>query len=278
MRALRRLLPGCVLLAAASAAAQTGDDLRGGWTAEIDGQLQVFLLKVRDDDVTGVHCVSDCRNPSNLALIEGGRFDGATLTATIYVDPSDAAPYRDRLVGRWLDGHLAVERRRQDGTGPTAVFELTKTQRPVHRPGAGRAAANAASGRRIRPAYAAPGPPERLTPRKVAGLWIAGAGPGKQNFIFRTTGDRLYGLVCGPCDDTNAMAPLDSIVIDGTTLRFNIVHEDWGIGIEQGVFNMLSVGSIAANELHFTAVRDTDPTGRIAEMTLLGPVRYQSLR
>jgi hypothetical protein len=115
----------------------------------------------------------------------------------------------------------------------------------------------------------------QLTPDRVAGLWIAGTGPAKQNFIFRRKGDELYGMVCGPCDNTNAMAPLDGIVIDGTQLHFNIVHEDWGIGIEDGVFNMVSVGSIAASELHFTAVRDTDATGREAVMTLLGPIEYQ---
>ena len=259
--------------------AQTDDDYRGGWTAEIDGQLHILLLKLRDGNITGVHCVADCRNPANLALVESGRVDGADYEFLIWQQPPGESAYYERMSGRLINGQLLGTRVRIDDSGsPALAYILSKTPAPPPM-NFGRGGGDNAAGPppRPRPAYNAPGPAEELSPAKVAGLWIAGSGPDKQNFIFRQNDEGLYGMVCGPCDDTNAMAPLDEIRIEGAELHFNIVHEDWGIGIEQGVFNMISVGTIAANELHFTAVRDTDETGREAVMTLLGPIEYQSV-
>ena len=76
------------------------------------------------------------------------------------------------------------------------------------------------------PAYVPPGPAEALSPAKVAGLWLRGDGPGKQYFMFKEVGAQVLGLGCGPCDDPNFMAPLDRISINGTTLRFSIIHEN----------------------------------------------------
>jgi hypothetical protein len=38
---------------------------------------------------------------------------------------------------------------------------------------------------------------------------------------------------------------------------------------------MVTTGTIAASELHFRAIRDTDVTRREAMMTLIGPVEYR---
>ena len=62
-------------------------------------------------------------------------------------------------------------------------------------------------------------------------MWLGfGVGAPKQFFIIKKVGDKLRGMVCGTCDNPYTMAALDDFVIEGDTLKFNILHEDWGDG------------------------------------------------
>ena len=80
--------------------------------------------------------------------------------------------------------------------------------------------------------YIQPGPwKSKLTEKDVVGVWLGfGVGAPKQFFIIKKVGDRLRGMVCGTCDNPYTMAALDDFRIEGDTLRFNILHEDWGDG------------------------------------------------
>ena len=130
------------------------------------------------------------------------------------------------------------------------------------------------SGARGRGGYVPPGPNEPLTAQKVTGLWLWGTGVGKQYFIFRPVGNQIRGVVCGPCDNPFTFGALDDGSVSGDTFRFNIVHEDWGIGIQNGPFNNQATATISMNETRIATRQDNQPaTTPTLDMTLLGPIR-----
>jgi hypothetical protein len=72
------------------------------------------------------------------------------------------------------------------------------------------------------------------------------------------------------------MAPLDGFTIDGSELRFNIVHEDTGGADLHGPFNNVAHATLARNELHLKVIPSyAPPDSPPIEMTLLGPVIWQ---
>jgi len=133
------------------------------------------------------------------------------------------------------------------------------------------------AGARGRGGYVPPGPNEPLTAPKVTGVWLWGTGPGKQYFIFRQVGNEIRGVVCGPCDNPFTFGALDNGSISGDSFRFNIVHEDWGNGIQNGPFNNQATATISMNEMRIATRQDNQPaTTPTLDMTLLGPVRPES--
>ena len=101
-------------------------------------------------------------------------------------------------------------------------------------PGSSRPRAQSQPARRGAPPapYIQPGPwKSTLTEKDVIGVWLGfGVGAPKQYFIFRKVGSKLRGMVCGTCDNPYTMAALDDFEIQGDTLKFNFLHEDWGDG------------------------------------------------
>jgi hypothetical protein len=39
----------------------------------------------------------------------------------------------------------------------------------------------------------------------LSGTWTVGEGPSAQTYIFKVSGDRIIGIVCGPCNDASAV-------------------------------------------------------------------------
>jgi len=175
------------------------------------------------------------------------------------VDPLPAAVAAPATAG--AQGGARVEATPPGARGPNAAA-------PVPVPGA------LPAGTRGRGGYVPPGPNEPLTPSKVAGVWLWGTGPGKQYFIFRQVGNEIRGVVCGPCDNPFTFGALDGGTISGDTFRFNIVHEDWGTGIQNGPFNNQATATISMNEMRIATRQDNQPaTTPTLDMTLLGPMR-----
>jgi hypothetical protein len=156
---------------------------------------------------------------------------------------------------------------RGDATPPGGARGPNATA-PVPVPGA------LPAGARGRGGYVPPGPNETLTAQKVSGLWLWGTGTGKQYFIFRQVGNEIRGVVCGPCDNPFTFGALDGGSISGDVFRFNIVHEDWGTGIQNGPFNNQASATISMNEMRIATRQDNQPaTTPTLDMTLLGPIR-----
>ncbi len=263
-----RTLVFCALLwISTHAAAQDPAAIRGNWIADVDGIRHIYMLIVRDGAVTGTYCV-DCNNPMNLAFVMDGTMSGTGVTFAVYHDPGNGAPYRDHVTGRLVNGDLHIERRREGSSAAGVSMVLHRTAPPA--PGV-------VPTPPVRPPYNPPGPPEPVTLEKAAGLWIAGTGPGKQYFMIRRVGDQLLGMVCGPCFEPVNMAPLDSFVIDGDQLFFDIVHEDLTGSTRTEPFVNAVRAVMAHNEMHLFVVPSfQDPaTFTPINMTLIGPVSYQ---
>ena len=261
---MKKALPGLVALFAAPAVAQDADAVRGGWIADAGGVRHIYMLTVRGTAVTGTYC-TDCSDVANLALIRNGVLAAGGLEFEV-VNPGPAA-YRDTVTAKLVGDGLEVTRRREAATSaPTKVVLHRTTSTPAAPPPAGAPP---------RPAYVPPGPAEPLTPAKVAGLWLFGEGPGKQHFMFKQNGSELFGLACGPCDDPNHMAPLDRVSIEGTTLRYSIVHENNAKAFyDKGPFSNDARASLSQNELHMWVIPSYEPpSSKPIEITMLGPIR-----
>jgi hypothetical protein len=146
-------------------------------------------------------------------------------------------------------------------------------------PGAGRAAAPGGGGRG---GYVPPSSWKKLTHDDVVGVWIGfGTGPNKQYFIIRKVGNGLRGMVCGRCDNPYTMAALDDFVIDGATMTFNILHEDWGPGTLP--FHNEATVRVAMNEMRLSTQQDNmprpaQPPGPNAGSSLIGPISFAATK
>jgi len=261
---------GCLLVAAllaSPAGAQNADAVRGGWMADAGGVRHIYMLTVPGAAVTGTYC-TDCRNVAVLAFIQNGVLGADGLRFDVH-NPGPAV-YTDTVTARLVNGELRLTRQRKGSSAApsTIVLHRSTSAQPVPPP--------AAPGTPpARPAYIPPGPPETLSPTKVAGLWLRGEGPGKQYFMFKQVGAQVLGLGCGPCDDPNYMAPLDRISIDGTTLRFSIVHENNAPAFyDKGPFSNDVRATIARHEMHWWVVPSYEAASFTPlELTMLGPIK-----
>ena len=91
--------------------------------------------------------------------------------------------------------------------------------------------------------------------------WDSVSGSPKQYFIIKKVGDKLRGMVCGTCDNPYTMAALDDFQIEGDTLKFNILHEDWADG-ELPTFYKHVTAHVGWNELRCTTAADHQPPPR----------------
>src|SRR5690606_27629919 len=99
---------------------------------------------------------------------------------------------------------------------------------------------------------------------------------------IRHDGDGLFGVVCGRCDNPYTFGALDDFAIDGDTLEFDIVHQDWGEGATP-VFERRVTAQIAMNEMRISAVRHdagTLPPGAPGAgaivASLIGPIAIEA--
>lgn len=283
-------LPGLVQ----PAFALTADEIRGGWVADVNGQRHIYILNVRGTDIKGIYCW-DCSNPNNLAFVQGGKLESDGISFTVFHNGGTGTPYKDSVRGKLVNGQLVLTFTRQGATNGTAnarPVEMTMQRdprKPVSAPVAAATAANATAVAPLPPAgaggaagagargrgYVAPGPNEPVTVEKISGVWVGGGnGPNKQYFIFRQVEGQILGMVCGPCDNPFTFGVLNNGMIAGDTFTFNIVHEDWGAGIEKGPFNNMASVTIAKNEFRLRTQQENAPSGVLAlEMILTGPLR-----
>jgi hypothetical protein len=284
---------------ARTAAALDLDDYRGGWETYDGGKtLHVLELSLRGTQVRGVYC-TDCSDATTLAFIDGTvRAEDISFTIT-HVKSDGSTAHREHATARFRDGLLLVAggndgssattfnwTMRKDPRGPAPVTGMIVSKLPRDpSPAQSMAPATAGSAevRRAPPPYTPPGPWEALSDAKLVGVWIGfGAGIDKQFFIIRKVAGGLRGMVCGRCDNPYTMSALDDFKVQGDTLTFNILHEDWGPGSLPN-HNQVTA-HVSKNEMRISTLPDnvapgtTNVPGFKVEASLMGPIAAEATR
>lgn len=303
-----------LLAAAPLTKAQTADDYRGGWRTNA-GDPHTYEFSIRGNTVRGIVCTR-CSDATTLAFIDGTLGPGGIDFVITHVNEDGTTAWQDQAHAGYDNGNLIItgtsgapnggsfsktvikDPRGPDGL-PLAVSVLPAGNGPVPPAGGGgRGGARGGGG----PPAGGPGPAARgggpgggrggytppgswkqpLTRDDVVGVWLGfGVGINKQYFIVRKVGDGLRGMVCGRCDNPYTMAALDDFVIDGDTMTFSILHEDWGPGTLPFI-NEATV-RVSMNEMRLTTQQDNmprpaAPPGPNAGTSLLGPISIESTR
>jgi hypothetical protein len=257
---------------------KTADAVRGGWVADVNGVRHIFILKVRGTEVSGIYCPVDCSDPANLAFIERGELTADGVKFQI-LQSNGRSESRTDVVGRVADAQLQLTTKAGNRSAIPAQLNLLRDPRKpatttVEAMFARRGVQSSSltiSGSST--PYTAPGPNETLTPTIIEGLWVWSDGPGRQHFMFRQVGKRVLGAVCGPCDNPYTFGPIDNIAINGDTLTFDIVHEDWGMGIEFGPFENHARATLARHQLHLQTTQQAGTRTIHGDLILTGPIR-----
>lgn len=269
-----------------AASAESADYYRGGWRTE-RGVPQVYEFVIRGSAVSGIYC-TQCADGTTLAAIDGkfDEQDGLAFTVR-FLRPDGTVASEDRLWARLDGGKLdIVGTRGTDGTkieqiaikdsrGPTPGGYPQAILPPGSPPVAIVKAPRAGPSGPPAP-YVQPAPWRQLTGEDVLGVWLGfGVGRDKQYFVIRRTGDDLFGLACGPCDNPYTMGALDNFAIHGDTLEFDIEHQDWGEGSHVPFVRHVTA-HIAMNEMRIDARRADIPGGAPIISSLLGPVAVEA--
>jgi hypothetical protein len=304
-----------LLLTMAVGWAQNADEYRGGWRTD---ELQVadrhtYEFSIRGNVVRGAYCTR-CSDATTLAFIDGRLGpDGLTFTVT-HVKADGKTDFEDRATARVQGGNLLVTGthggpgggkfqwtmiKDMRGPDPLPIPIVMLPARPIPilggRGGAAPAPAPApqvaAPKQAVAPvgpaggAYLQPAPWKTLKESDVIGVWLGyGAGINKQFFIIRKVGNKLRGMVCGRCDNPYTMAALDNFEIVGDTLKFDILHDDWG---DYSIpFDKHVTAHVAANEMRISTTQDNIPpayqrgkqTFGAGGASLMGPISIESTR
>jgi hypothetical protein len=277
-----------LLAFARPATAQTADDYRGGWRTD-SGEAHTYEFSIRGTTVRGIYCTY-CADATTLAFVDGTLGPAGIVFEVTHVRPDGSTAYTDTAVATFRQGrlivagtsgaprggrfeHTLIKDPRGPDPIPAKVSVLPRSRPPV--PGnIQRRNPDGADGL----PYIVPGPwKARLTEQDVVGVWFGfGVGAPKQFFIIKKVGSRLRGMVCGTCDNPYTMAALDDFRIDGDTVTFNILHEDWGDG-DIPTFDKHVTAKIGWNEMRATTSADHMPSppprpGVVPGFSLVGPV------
>jgi hypothetical protein len=285
-RAMAAAVAGWALALASGASAEDADWYRGGWRTDA-GSPHVYQFVIDGTKVTGVYC-THCADASTLAPIEGTFDEEAGIAFIIRHLELDGSPKAvDRAHAKLVDGKLVISGTRggtnatafehatiKDPRGPTpgpyvqSILPPDALPVPVLPPRAG-------GGGGPPSPYLQPAPWRQITADDVVGVWLGfGVGMDKQYFLIRKDGDRLFGIACGRCDNPYTFGALENFKIEGDTLEFDIVHQDWGDG-NVLPFNRHVVAHIAMNEMRMDA-RRPDQTGPGIVASLVGPIAIEA--
>jgi hypothetical protein len=289
------LIVVAMLALARVAAGQNADDYRGGWRTD-SGEAHTYQFSIRGDKVRGVYCTY-CADATTLAFVDGTFGPDGIRFEVTHVKADGSTAYTDKAIATFKNGSLIVtgtSGARGGGRFERLLIKDPRGPDPLPVPLSVLPKSLSPPARRVdrRPPdgadglpYIQPGPwKSTLTEKDVIGAWLGfGVGAPKQYFIIKKVGNTLRGMVCGTCDNPYTMAALDDFRIEGDTLKFNILHEDWGDG-SIPTFEKHVTARVGWNEMRCTTSADhqpapaprPQPAGFVPGFSLQGPVPIEA--
>ena len=104
----------------------------------------------------------------------------------------------------------------------------------------------------------------------LSGTWTAGDGPQARTYVFKVTGDRFTGIVCGPCDDPASVFRIeDGRVLGADRASFFIRHDAGGPAFRRdGPYRERVEASVARNLLTLAARPEADASAAPSSVSL----------
>jgi hypothetical protein len=262
---MRHLISATGLVIALASPVLAADPLSGTWTSG-GSAPQVFVFKASGDRFGGIAC-GPCDRADSVFRVEDGRIlDGSSISFFVSYDTAgprfkEFGRYRDRVVGSLVDGQLSLSMQPEDRDVPASTLGLKRVVEgfvpdTTNVPPSSLLAADPA---------AAPSPLE--------GRWVFPGRIAQQNLILKVRGQKVWGMICGPCGP-EGVTLIDDGTFDGTTLRFYINHIDTPPSPQQkGVRRNIMTGTVSDNVMKFTWVREGAETEPGGEIVAIGPIR-----
>ena len=262
---MRYLISAVALIALLAPALQAADGLSGAWTSG-GTAVQTYVFKVQGDRFTGLVC-GPCDDPAAVFRIDDGKIvDADHMTFSINYDVGGPqfkkyGSYLDQVTATRSGTQLAIRAQRQGGT-ENPVADVLKRVVGNYAGLSLPPAVTAASARAI-----------ESKPSPIEGRWVAAGRVTQQNFILKVRDNKLWGLVCGPCNPEGVFM-IDDGAVDGNALTFHINHIDTPPSTQRtGLSRNIMRGTLTGNVMKLKWVREgaeNDPGG---EMVLIGPIR-----
>jgi len=251
---MRSLFSAMVLAIAFASPVFAADQLSGTWTTG-DSPAQTFIFKASGDRFAGIAC-GPCDRAASVFRVEDGRMDGDRISFVVIY-----GSYRDRVSGSFANGGLSLT---AQPAGRNARATTLNLKRVVEG---------------FVPNTSNVAPSSLLTTDPIAdpspneGRWVSPGASAQQNLILKVRGQKVWGVICGPCTP-NIVALIDDGTFDGTTLKFYINHIDTPPSPQQrGVRRNIMTGTLSGNIIRFKWVREGTETEPGGEMMFTGPIR-----
>ena len=104
----------------------------------------------------------------------------------------------------------------------------------------------------------------------LSGTWTAGDAPDARIYIFKVSGDRFTGIVCGPCDDPRRVFRIeDGRVTGADKASFFIRYDEGGPAFQRyGPYRERVEASLARNQLRLSARPEADSSASPSSVSL----------
>ena len=259
-----------VLAFARAAAGQTADDYRGGWRTD-SGEAHTYEFSIRGATVRGIYCTY-CADATTLAFVDGTFGPDGIRFEVTHVNADGSTAYKDKAVATFSQGRLTVtgtsgapgggtlRARADQGSAWTGSDPGDGVRAPEGSAGAGQHPAPEPR-RRRRPALHSARSVEVDADREGCRRRVAGIRRRGAEAVLHHQEGRRHGCAAwcaARCDNPYTMAALDDFRIEGDTLTFNILHEDWGDG-ELPTFDKHVTARVGWNEMRCTTAADHQP-------------------
>jgi hypothetical protein len=233
------------------------DEISGAWTTG-DSPVQMFIFKASGDRFAGIAC-GPCDRAASVFRVEDGRIDGDRISFVV----SHSAG-RDRVTGSIVNGRLSLTSQPEGRAVPASTLSLKRVVEGF-----------VPNNSNVPPSSLLTADPitTSSSPSLLDGRWVAVGQSAQQNLILKVRGQKVWGVICGPCTP-DIVALVDDGTFDGTTVKFYINHIDTPPNPQQrGVRRNIMTGTLSGNVIKFKWVREGAETQPGGEMVFIGPIR-----